>query len=41
MNMNLIKKFVNWLEDWLWKRAIRDVFENLEYYEDGEENGRI
>lgn len=31
--MKLIKKIVDWFEDLLWTRAIKDVFENPEYYE--------
>ena len=29
--MKLIKKLVDWFEDFLWARAIKDVFENSEY----------
>ena len=32
--MKLIKKLADWFEDLLWTQAIRDVFENLEYYEE-------
>lgn len=32
--MTLIKKLVDWFEDWLWTQAIKDVFENPEYYFD-------
>ena len=32
--MKLIKKLVDWFEDLLWTRAIKDVFENPEYYFD-------
>ena len=35
--MKLIKKLVDWFEDLLWTRAIKDVFENLEYYYEEEE----
>lgn len=31
--MKLIKKLVDWFEDLLWARAIKDVFENPEYFE--------
>lgn len=41
--MKLIIKLIEWFDDMLWKRAIKDVFENLdlyienpEYYEEGE-----
>lgn len=30
--MKLIKRLVDWFEDLLWTRAIKDVFENPEYY---------
>ena len=30
--MKLIKKLVDWFEDFLWTRAIEDVFGNPEYY---------
>ena len=30
--MNLIKKLVDWIEDLLWTQAIKDVFENPEYF---------
>lgn len=30
--MKLIKKLVDWFEDLLWTLAIKDVFENPEYY---------
>ena len=30
--MKLIKKLIDWFEDLLWTRAIKDVFENPEYY---------
>lgn len=30
--MKLIKKLIDWFEDFLWTRAIKDVFENPEYY---------
>lgn len=30
--MKLIKKLVDWFEELLWARAIKDVFENPEYY---------
>lgn len=30
--MRLIKKLVDWFEDLLWTQAIKDVFENPEYY---------
>lgn len=30
--MKLIKKLVDWFEDLLWTIAIKDVFENPEYY---------
>ena len=33
--MKLIKKLVGWFEDLLWTQAIKDVFENPEYYFDG------
>lgn len=33
--MKLIKKIVDWFEDLLWAQAIKDVFENPEYYEEG------
>ena len=29
-----IKKLVDWFEDLLWTQAIKDVFENPEYYFD-------
>lgn len=32
--MKLIKKLVDWFEDLLWRQAIKDVFENPEYYEE-------
>jgi len=32
--MKLIKKLVDWFEDLLWRQAIKDVFENPEYYFD-------
>lgn len=32
--MKLIKKLVNWFEDLLWTQAIKNVGENLEYYEE-------
>ena len=32
--MKLIKKLVGWFEDLLWRQAIKDVFENPEYYEE-------
>lgn len=32
--MKLIKKLVDWFEDFLWTRAIKDVFENSEYFEE-------
>ena len=32
--MKLIKKLIDWFEDLLWKRAIKDVLENPEYYEE-------
>ena len=32
--MKLIKRLANWFEDLLWTRAIKDVFENPEYYFD-------
>lgn len=31
--MKLIKKLVDWFEDLLWTRVIKDVFENPEYFE--------
>lgn len=37
--MKLIKKLVNWFEDLLWTQAIKDVFENPEYYLDIEAKG--
>lgn len=30
--MKLIKKLIDWFEDLLWSQAIRDVFENPEYF---------
>lgn len=41
--MKLIKKLIDWFEDLLWTQAIKDVFENPEYYfdstnKDGEQN---
>lgn len=30
--MKLIKKLIDWLDDLLWKAAIKDVFENPESY---------
>ena len=35
--MKLIKKLVDWFEDLLWTRAIKDVFENPEYFKFMEE----
>lgn len=32
--MKVIKKLINWFEDLLWRQAIKDVFENPEYYFD-------
>lgn len=32
--MKLIKKWVDWFEDLLWRQTIKDVFEPLEYYEE-------
>lgn len=32
--MKLIKKLIDWFEDLLWSRAIKDVFENPEYYKE-------
>ena len=32
--MKLIKKLIDWFEDLLWTQAIKDVFENPEYYFD-------
>lgn len=29
--MRLIKKLIDWFEDFLWTQAIKDVFENPEY----------
>ena len=42
--MKLIRKLVDWFEDLLWTRAIKDVFENPEFYlgiedKDGDTNG--
>lgn len=34
--MKLIKKLVDWFENLLWTLAIKDVFENFDYYEDTE-----
>ena len=34
--MKLIKKLVDWFEDLLWMQAIKDLFENPEYYFDEE-----
>lgn len=44
--MKLIKKLVGWFEDLLWTQAIKDVFENPEYYfslelNANEEDGQI
>lgn len=36
--MKLLKKLVDWFEDLLWTQAIKDVFENLEYYDGRAEN---
>lgn len=30
--MKLIKKLIDWFEDLLWRKAIKDVFDNFEYY---------
>lgn len=34
--MKLIKKLVDWFENLLWTLAIKDVFENPEYYFGGD-----
>lgn len=36
--MKLIKKLIDWFEDLLWTQAIKDVFENPEYFMFMEEN---
>ena len=32
--MKLIRKLIDWFEDFLWTQAFKDVFENPEYYLD-------
>lgn len=35
--MKLIKKLIDWFEDFLWTQAIKDVFENPEFYYEEED----
>ena len=32
MKLKLIKKLVDWFEDLLWTQAIKDIFEESDYY---------